>query len=73
MITDDNWNCVGFVWDGAKRTLYADDFLVAEDAEAALEAGYRGTNIGCGNDIVPNSFLSGLIDYVRIYERAVKP
>ena len=30
-------------------------------------------NIGVAEDLAPNSFFSGLIDDVRIYNRAVKP
>ena len=73
MITDDNWHRVGFVWDGATRALYVDDSLVAEDAQAVLGGGYGGLNIGCGAVMTPGSFFTGLIDDVRIYNRAVQP
>ena len=33
----------------------------------------RGLYIGVGKDYAPGSFFSGLIDDVRIYNRAVKP
>jgi hypothetical protein len=29
--------------------------------------------MGCGADMTPDTFLSGLIDDVRIYNRAVRP
>lgn len=32
-----------------------------------------GLNIGCGENMTPESFFSGLIDDVRIYGRAVRP
>ncbi len=73
MITDGNWHRIGFVWDGAKRALYVDDLLVAEDTQAALAEGYGGLNIGAGKDLTAGTYFTGLIDDVRIYNRAVKP
>jgi hypothetical protein len=32
-----------------------------------------GVNIGCGTDVAPGNFFTGLIDEVRFYNRAVKP
>ena len=32
-----------------------------------------GVNIGCGKTMTPTTFFIGLIDDVRIYNRAVKP
>ena len=37
VITDGQWHRIGFVWDGANRTLYVDDLLVAEDTQANLQ------------------------------------
>jgi hypothetical protein len=34
---------------------------------------YSGLNIGCGTNLTPGSFWSGLIDDVRIYNRVIKP
>ena len=73
VITDGNWHRVGFNWDGTNRRLYVDDILVAEDTDVALADSSGGLNIGCGKDMAPGSFFSGLIDDVRIYNRAVKP
>jgi hypothetical protein len=73
VITDGNWHRVGFTWDGANRGLYVDDMLVAEDTDTGLTGGSGGMNIGCGKVMAPGSFWSGLIDDVRIYNRAVKP
>ena len=50
-----------------------DDVLVAEDAQTGLTACYGGLQIGCGENMTPGTFWSGLIDDVRIYNRAVKP
>jgi len=32
-----------------------------------------GVNIGCGKNMTPVTFFSGLIDDVRIYNRVVRP
>ncbi len=72
-ITDAEWHCVGFVWDGSYRTLYVDDVEVAKDAQTGLTSSYGGLHIGAGNTLDPASFFSGLIDDVRIYNRAITP
>ena len=73
VITDGNWHRVGLVWDGANRILYVDDVVVAADTQSALVGSNGGLNIGCGKNVASGSFWSGLIDEVRIYNRAVKP
>jgi len=73
VITDGNWHRIGFVWDGSYRTLYVDDVAVAEDTQVNLGGSYNGLYIGTGTAMEPGSFWSGLIDDVRIYNRAVKP
>jgi hypothetical protein len=73
VIADGNWHRIGFTWDGANRKLYVDDVLVAEDTDVVLAACNGGLNIGCGKLMVPPTFFTGLIDDVRIYNRAVKP
>jgi acyl-CoA thioesterase-1 len=73
VIADDQWHHVGFVWDGAARTLYVDDVPVAQDAQSALIGGFGALRIGCGKSMAAGSFWSGLIDDVRIYCRGVQP
>jgi hypothetical protein len=73
LINDGLWHRVGFVWDGTSRKLYVDDELVAEDGQTDLAASAGGLNIGCGKNMAPDSFLTGLIDDLRIYSRAVRP
>ena len=73
IITDGNWHRIGLVWDGSYRTLYVDDVAVAEDAQANLLGSENGLYIGTGKAMEPGSFWSGLIDDVRIYDRAVRP
>jgi len=72
-ITDGAWHRIGLVWDGSNRILYADDIEVASDAQAGLTGTYKGLYLGAGSTLAPASFWSGLIDEVRIYNRAVKP
>ena len=72
-ITDGNWHRIGFVWDGSHRTLYVDDVVVAEDTQAGLESSDSGLYIGVGKGMEAGNFWSGLIDDVRIYNRAVQP
>jgi len=73
VITDGNWHRIALVWDGSHRTLYVDDVAVAEDAQTNLLGSENGLYIGAGTAMEPGSFWSGLIDDVRIYNRAVRP
>ena len=74
VITDGDWHRVGFVRDGSDRILYVDDIEVARDTAATnLESASGGLYIGAGSDLEPGTLWSGLIDDVRIYNRAVRP
>jgi len=73
LITDGTWHHVGLVWDGAERILYVDDVEVARDAQAQLANASEGLFIGAGASLATDSFWSGMIDDVRIYDRAVAP
>jgi hypothetical protein len=73
VIADGNWHRVGLVWDGLYRTLCVDDAVVAEDARDGLDGSFNGLYIGCGKNMQPGTYFSGLIDDVRIYNRAVRP
>jgi len=73
VITDGVWHRVAFTWDGSHRRLYVDDVLVAEDTDVALADCSGGMNIACGKLMAPATIFTGLIDDVRIYNRAVKP
>ena len=72
-ITDGNWHRIGLVWDGSNRTLYVDDIAVAQDTQESLGGSDGGLYIGTGKDMEPGTYFSGLIDDVRIYNRAVTP
>jgi len=73
VITDGNWHQIGFVWDGLHRTLFVDDVAVAEDTQEGLDVRGMGLYIGAGNNAASGTYWSGLIDDVRVYNRAVKP
>ena len=72
-ITDGQWHRIGLVWDGSRRTLCVDDAVVAEDVQDGLGGSDNGLYIGAGKVMAPGTFFSGLIDDVRIYNRAIRP
>ena len=74
IVADGNWHRTALVCDGEVRSLYVDDLLAAQDTQAGGPANCAGgLNIGCGKDMTPGSFFTGLIDDVRIYNRVVQP
>jgi hypothetical protein len=75
VITDSDWHHVGVVWDGSRRHLYVDGAEVANDNSALrkLLSSDGGLHIGAGKTLDAAEFWSGLIDDVRIYDRAVTP
>jgi hypothetical protein len=75
VITDGQWHHIGLVWNGSRRFLYVDGVEVAKDTAAldALKYSNGGLHIGAGKSLDATSFFSGLIDDVRIYDRAVTP
>ena len=75
IIADGAWHRVAFAWDGSRRRLYVDDALVAEDVEDTqddLTAASGNLTIGAGATLAPDTYWTGLIDDVRIYNRAVR-
>jgi hypothetical protein len=73
VITDGQWHRIGLVWDGSYRTLCVDGVAVAEDIQPGLESSQMGLYIGVDKNFTPGTFFSGLIDDVRIYNRAITP
>ncbi len=73
VITDGNWHRIGLVRDGTDRILYVDDVEVARDTQTSLVASINGFYIGGDKGLKARTFWSGLIDDVRIYDRAVRP
>jgi hypothetical protein len=72
-ITDGNWHRIGLCRDGTNMVLYLDDVEVAKDTQTNLTSSTGGLYIGAGSNLAAGSFWSGLIDDVRIYNRAVTP
>jgi hypothetical protein len=73
-ISDGDWHRVGFSWDGiSHRSLFIDGVLAAEDTQAGLAQCSGGVNLGGGKDMALDTYWTGLIDDVRIYNRAVIP
>jgi len=73
IVTDGEWHHIGVAFDGTSRLLYVDDAQVAKDAQTAPAGSTGGLYIGADSTLAPGTFWSGLIDDVRIYNRAVKP
>jgi len=64
---------VGLSWDGSIRILYVDDVEVAKDTQGNLAISTGGLYFGAGSNLTAGSFWTGLIDDVRIYNRAITP
>jgi lysophospholipase L1-like esterase len=75
VITDDQWHRVALVWGRSWRTstLYVDGVEIAAHVNPTRPTTYGGLQIGVGRSAEPNTFFTGLIDDVRIYNRAVRP
>jgi len=73
VITDGNWHPIGFTWDGATRILYVDNVEVARDTQANLAGSTGNLLLGATDSFAPGSFWAGLIDDVRVYDRAMEP
>ncbi len=75
VITDGQWHHVGLVYDLASyRPLYLDGVEVDVDSDYVVGLhSDGGLYIGAAKDLHAGSFWSGLIDDVRIYNRAVYP
>jgi hypothetical protein len=76
VIIDGEWHRVGLTWNGTTRTLFVDGVEVAKGTQSTLAGSTGGLYIGAGSagrGLEAGSFWSGLIDDVRIYDRAVTP
>jgi hypothetical protein len=73
VITDDHWHHIGFVWDGSYRALYVDGTEVVKDSavQNPLKSADGGLFIGAGKNLDAETFFSGLIDDVCIYNVAL--
>jgi acyl-CoA thioesterase-1 len=76
IITDGFWHHVRLIWDGSHRYLYVDGREVAADTRTlSTTLKFSGAHfyMGAGNALQPATFWPGLLDDIRIYNRAVKP
>jgi hypothetical protein len=73
VVTGGVWHRVGLVWDGSVRTVTVDDVEVAGDTQTGLPTPVAGLDIGAGAKPAPGNFWSGLIDEVKIHNRAANP
>jgi len=71
VITDGDWHWVGVTKDVGNRILYVDGVEVARDTQDAVAPSDGGLHIGAGKNLETGTFWSGLIDDVRIYNRAL--
>jgi len=71
VVIDSQWHLIGFVWDGSIRALCVDGIEVAKDTQAKLEGSDGGLHICAGKNLEVGTFFSGLIDDVRIYNKAL--
>ena len=73
VIIDGDWHLVGISWNGADLILYVDDVEVARKTQSGMPGSQSGLYIGAGSKLGVDTFFSGLIDDVRIYNRAFSP
>ncbi len=74
VITDGQWHYVGLVYDfdGLHRCLYVDGAEVAKDTDFVGGMSVDGgLYFGAGKTLDATSFFTGLIDDIRIYDRAL--
>jgi len=72
-IDDEKWHRVGLIWGGQYRMLCVDNAIVAEDTQDGLAGSGNRLYIGADKNMMPGTHFSGMIDDVRIYNRAVRP
>jgi CubicO group peptidase (beta-lactamase class C family) len=67
----------GLLWwnngDGILNNVPRDGTEVAKDTQPGLLGSDKGLYIGTGGAMLPGTYWSGLIDDIRIYDRAVRP
>ena len=76
VITDGQWHNIGLAYDfiGLRRFLYVDGAEVAKDTDfVGGMSVYGGLHFGASKTLDAASFFSGLIDDIRIYNRAISP
>ena len=75
MIDDDQWHHIGLIYntqEGWKRQLYLDGVRVAMDSDPVQIMDCQASlYIGAGHGLEAGAFFSGMIDDVRIYNKAL--
>lgn len=73
VITDTRWHHIGLVWDGSYRHLYVDGVEAAMDTakQARMKGAYGDLCFGAGGTLAPGTFFTGLLDDIRIYNKAL--
>ncbi len=71
-ITDSLWHQIKLEWDGKRRALYIDDQEVARDqnARGKIKDFFTGLQIGTGPTRAANTFWTGTLDEIRIFDLA---
>jgi hypothetical protein len=72
-LVDGQWHRVAVVSDGTTLALHVDGVEAAKDTQVNVAQCNDSLNIGAGGNLAAATFWSGLIDDVRIYNRAVQP
>jgi len=73
VIADDLWHHIGLTTNGTSKCLYIDGVEAARDSIPIFMSSDEGLNIGTGQGLDPDSFFTGLIDDVRIYNQILEP
>ncbi len=73
VVTDGQWHRVVLVWDGTNRVLCVDYKEAAREPLGEVSVPAGKLIIGASGSLDQESLWSGLIDDVRVYNRAVKP
>jgi acyl-CoA thioesterase-1 len=75
VISDGFWHHIRLVWDGSHRSLFVDGRQVAADERQLGSLKFSGEHfyLGAGNALQGGTFWPGLLDDIRIYNRAVRP
>jgi len=73
LAADGQWHHIGLTWDGAYRSLWVDESMVAQDAEAqaGLVGADGGLYFGAGKTLDSAGFFNGFIGDIRICDQTI--
>ncbi|MCF7973209.1 MAG: hypothetical protein K9N55_05310 [Phycisphaerae bacterium] len=72
-ISDDTWHHIGLVSDDSGKCLYIDGVEAATDKALPILPSNGSLHIGVGKELDPDSFFTGMMDDIRIYNVALEP